>query len=126
MNTQENASPSTATAVPSSWDLLRPIVLDVFGPFIAYLLAHAFGARGAWAMFAAGVAAGLSTLINTIRRRGIDRVGLLVVLELAAAIVLKVFVHDERMMLIRPSIYTAIASVYLIISGLAGRPLTYA
>ena len=79
-----------------------------------------------WAMTAAGAAAGLSTTINTFRRRGIDRVGLLVVLELAAAITIMIFVSDERLLLIRPSIYTAIASVYLIISGIAGKPLSYA
>jgi hypothetical protein len=78
------------------------------------------------AMTAAGAAAGLSTVINTIKRRGLDRVGLLVVLELAAAITIMIFVHDERLMLIRPSVYTAIAAVYLIVSGIAGKPLTYA
>jgi len=125
MDAQENVSAST-TAVPSSWDLWRPILLDVLGPFITYAITHAFGAPMVWAMTAAGAAAGVSTAINTYRRRGIDRVGLLVVLELAAAITIMVFVHDERLMLIRPSIYTAIAAVYLIISGIVGRPLTYA
>jgi hypothetical protein len=125
MEAQKNADAS-ATALPSSWELLRPILIDIFGPFIAYAIAHAIGASMVWAMTAAGAAAGVSTAINTFRRRGLDRAGLLVVLELAAAVTILVFVHDEHLMLIRPSIYTAIASVYLIISGLFGKPLTYA
>ena len=126
MDAQENVSASTTAAVPSSWDLWRPLLIDVIGPFIAYAITHAFGASMVWAMTAAGAAAGVSTVVNTIRRRGIDRVGLLVVLELIAAITILVFVRDERLMLIRPSIFTAIAAAYLIISGIAGKPLTYA
>ncbi len=126
MDAPENMSASTTAAPPSSWDLWRPLLIDVFGPFIAYAITHAFGASMVWAMTAAGAAPGVSTAINTIKRRGLDRVGLLVLLELVAAITILVFVHDERLMLIRPSIYTAIASVYLIISGIAGKPLSYA
>jgi hypothetical protein len=125
MDAQENVNGATP-AVPSSWDLWRPILLDIFGPFIAYAITHAIGAPMVWAMTAAGAAAGLSTAINTFKRRGLDRVGLLVVLELTAAITIMVFVRDERLMLIRPSLYTAIASVYLIVSGIVGKPLTYA
>jgi hypothetical protein len=125
MSTQESANASAA-AVPSSWDVIRPILMDVVGPFIAYAISHAFGKTGVWAMTAAAVAAGLSTAINTFRRRGIDRIGLLVLLEIVAALAIMVFVRDPRLMLIRPSIYTAIAAVYLIISGIVGRPLTYA
>ncbi len=114
------------TTAPSSWELFRPILLDIFGPFIAYAIAHACGAPGVWAMTVAGLAAALGTLINTIKHRGIDRVGLLVILEIGASLAITLFVRDQRLMLVRPSVYTAIASVYLIFSAVVGRPLTFA
>jgi len=67
----------------------------------------------------------VSTAVNTIRRKGLDAVGMLVVLEILASILLMVFVRDPRLMLIRPSFYTAIAAAYLIYTAVVGRPLTF-
>lgn len=117
-----------STPVPSSstWSLWRPYVLDIVSPFAAYAVVHAFGATGIWAMTAAGAAAGISTVVNTIRKKGLDSVGALVLLEILASIAIMIFVRDPRLMLIRPSIYTAIAAVYLGASAFVGRPLTFA
>ncbi len=111
---------------PSRWALWRPYVLDIFGPFIAYLLVHALGANGVWALTVAGAVSALSTLINTIRKKGLDSVGTLVLLEIVASLCIMIFVHDPRLMLVRPSVYTAVASVYLLYSALFSQPLTYA
>jgi hypothetical protein len=118
--------PSSQATSASNWTLLRPYVLDIAGPFIGYFVAHTFGATGIWAMTAAGTIAALGTLINSVRRKGIDAVGLLVLAEIATAIVLTVYMRDSRLLLIRPSIYTAVASVFLIASAFSGRPLTFA
>ena len=112
--------------VPSRWELWRPYVFDIVGPFAAYFIVHAFGAGGIWALTIAGVVSAGSTVVNTIRKRGIDSVGMLVLLEIAASLAIVLFVHDQRFMLIRPSVYTAVASVYLIYSALFSQPLTYA
>jgi len=118
MNTKENP--------PSAWSLWRPYLLDIAAPFIAYALVHALGVRAFWALTAAGLAAGISTAVNTIRRKGIDAVGLLVIIEIAASLAVTIFVRDERLLLVRPSVYTAVAAVYLAISPWVGRPLTFA
>lgn len=110
----------------SNWTLLRPYVFDIAGPLAGYAIAHLFGAPGVWAMTAAGIMAALSALINSIRRKGFDTVGLLVLAELATAIAMMVFIRDSRLLLIRPSIYTAVAAVFMVASALSGRPLTYA
>lgn len=114
-------SPATA---PSNWTLIRPYVFDVAGPFIGYAVAHTLGATGFWAMSVAGLIAALGTAINSIRRKGIDAVGLLVLVEIAIMIVLTIY--HSGLTLIRPSIYTAVASGFLIVSAFAGRPLSYA
>lgn len=116
----------TSEHVPSRWELWRPYVFDIVGPFAAYFIVHAFGAGGVWALTLAGVVSAGSTLVNTIRNRGIDSVGMLVLLEILASIAIVLFVHDERLMLVRPSIYTGVASVYLMYSALFSEPLTYA
>ena len=67
----------------------------------------------------------LSTAINTVRRRGLDTVGMLVLLEILVSLVLLVLVQDERLILIRPSFYTLVAAVYLLYTAAAGRPLTF-
>lgn len=123
MNTSSSTTPNSP---PSTWALLRPYVFDVAGPFVGYAIVHALGAPGVWAMTAAGVVAGLSAAVNSFRRKGIDAVGLLVLTEILAGIAVMIFVRDARLLLIRPSIYTAVAAVFLIVSACSGRPLTYA
>lgn len=113
-------------APPSNWTLLRPYLFDVAGPFVAYLVALAFGAAGVWALTAAGLAAGLSTAVNSIRRKRLDALGILVILEIVASVAVLLLVRDPRLLLVRPSIYTGIAAVYLGASAFVGRPLTYA
>jgi hypothetical protein len=50
---------------------------------------------------------------------------MLVLLEIMVSLVLLVIVHDERLMLIRPSFYTLVAAVYLLYTAAAGKPLTF-
>lgn len=119
-------TPPASSPPPSTWALIRPYVFDIAGPFIGYAVVHALGATGFWAMTVAGGIAALSAAINSFRRRGLDAVGLLVFTEILAAIAIMVFVRDARLLLIRPSIYTAVAAVFLIASACSGRPLTYA
>jgi hypothetical protein len=110
----------------SNWRLVRPYVFDILGPVIAYAVAHAFGAPGFWAMTAAGVIAALSAAVNSIRKKGLDTVGLLVLTEIATGIAIMLFLRDSRLLLIRPSFYTGVAAIFLIASAYSGRPLTYA
>ena len=76
-------------------------------------------------MTAAGAIAATTAAINSARRKGIDAVGALVFAEIVAALAIMIFVRDERLLLIRPSIYTAVASIFLFASALSGKPLTY-
>ncbi len=110
---------------PSNRALLRPYLFDVVGPFVAYAVAHFFGAAGVWAMTAAGLVAASSTAINTIRRKRIDALGVLVIVEILASVSVMVLVRDPRLLLVRPSLYTGIAAVYLGFSAFVGRPLSY-
>jgi hypothetical protein len=105
--------------------LLIPYIADVVGPFVAYAIVHWAGAPAFWALTAGGLVAGTSTAINTVRRGGLDSVGVLVLLEILVSIALLVFIRDERLVLIRPSFYTLVAAVYLLYTAAAGKPLTF-
>jgi hypothetical protein len=114
---------STDAAGRTIW---LPYLVDVVGPFLAYVAVRAFGARAVWALAAAGLLSAISTVVNSVRRRALDGVGALVLLELIASVVLLVVVDDPRLLLVRPSFYTGIAAVYLLISAARGTPLSYA
>jgi hypothetical protein len=99
--------------------------VDVLAPFVAYAVMRAFGAGAMWALSIAGVLAGATTLVNSVRRRSLDALGTLVLLELLVSVVLFAVVHDARLLLIRPSFYTGVASFYLIGSSLSNTPVSY-
>src|SRR5689334_16002537 len=88
-----------------------PVALDLVVPTVGYYALHAAGVGDAWALTVAGSATGALTLVNTIRRRRLDALGLLIVAELAVAIVLTVAVHDPRLILIRPAFYLTAGGV---------------
>jgi hypothetical protein len=105
--------------------IFLPYFFDIVAPFLAYLVAQQFGARTILALTVGGLIAAASTAVNTIRRKGLDRIGMLVILEIVVSIVMLLVVHDARLLLIRPSFYTAVAAVYLIYTVFVGRPLSY-
>ena len=119
-------SPSAAKIDPApSRNPFLGYFLDLVAPFVAYFIVHKFGAPAFWALTAGGLVAGASTAVNSIRQRHVDAVGVLVLLEMAASIIFLLVLRDARLLLIRPSFYTAIASVYLAFSVFAGHPLSF-
>jgi hypothetical protein len=102
-----------------------PYVVDVVAPFAAYVAVRAFGIGATWALSIAGVLAGATTLVNSVRRRSLDALGALVLLELLVSLVLLAVVRDARLLLIRPSFYTGVASIYLIASSLSNTPVSF-
>jgi hypothetical protein len=102
-----------------------PYAVDIVAPLVAYLVVQALGAGAMWALSLAGILAGASTVVNSVRRRAVDAIGALVMLELLASIVLLAVAHDPRMLLVRPSFYTGLAAVYLLVSAFSATPLSY-
>jgi len=115
----KDTSPTTVQKV------FLPYFFDIVAPFLAYFVVHWFGARTIFALTAGGLIAATSTAVNTIRRKGLDRVGTLVILEIVVSIVMLIVLKDARLLLIRPSFYTAVAAVYLLYTAFVGRPLSY-
>ena len=49
----------------------------------------------------------------------------MVLLEFAASIVLLFYLNDPRLLLIRPSIYTGIAAIYLMVNAFSSQPVSF-
>jgi hypothetical protein len=102
-----------------------PVVLDLVVPTAGYFLLHALGVGDAWALTVAGSLTAVLTLVNSVRRRRLDAIGLLVLAELAVAVAMTVTLHDPRLILLRPAFYLAVGGVVAIVTCFTGRPLTY-
>lgn len=104
-------------------DILNAALLAV--ACSAVTMAAAF--RGKTDMLAIGLGTGLLVIIQGLRLartwRRLDGFALLVLIELAATILLTSISRDPRLVLLRPSFYTAIAGVYALTTVWTPRPL---
>jgi hypothetical protein len=101
-----------------------PMLLDIVIPIAGYYVLHALGVDDFWALTIAGAGTAGYTIVNTVRRGRLDRLGTLVVLEIALSVVLFAVTRDPRIVLLKPSFYTALAAGYLLYTCLSGRPFT--
>jgi hypothetical protein len=106
--------------------VLLGYAIDVVGPMAAFLVLNKLSVPPLWSLLFGSAIALASTTINTMRRRRMDRVGILVLIEIAISILLLFVWRDPRFLLAKPSFYTATAGVYLIATSFRGKPLTYA
>jgi hypothetical protein len=130
MTTTERPAAAPAPAAPSAGrQKLRafiPLAIDLVVPTVVYLLLAAVDVPTVWALTLAGVATGVVTLVGTIRRRRLDGVGILVLVEIATSAALLFLTDDPRLILLKPSIYTLIAAGYLYTTCFVGRPVSFA
>jgi hypothetical protein len=119
------AVPPTTVSAGARFRALAPILLDLIVPTIGYFVLHWFGLSDVWALTVAGSASGVAALVNTVRRRHVDVLGVLVAVELAVSVALAVITADARLVLVRPAFYLAVAAAVGLASVTFGRPLTY-
>ena len=105
--------------------IMIPILLDVIVPIGGYFLLHALGFSDFWALAIAGAGTGAVTIVNTVRRRRLDGIGALVVLEVALSVALLFVTRDPRILLLKPAFYTAVGGLFALGTCFAGRPLVY-
>ena len=127
--TPEPVTAMTPSAEPTKATNLSRVFLgyvaDAVLPMALYYVLHRLGASDVVAL-AAGVAIALiATIANTIRHKKLDRFGIIVLLEIALSIALLFLLKDRRLILAKPSFYSALAGLYMIATSLRGRPLTY-
>jgi hypothetical protein len=104
---------------------VMPLLLDLVIPAGGYFLLHAAGVSDFWALTVAGSVTALNAVLNTVRRRRLDALGLLVIAELGLTLVLMVATHDPRLVLVRPAFYLALAALWALATCFVGKPVTY-
>jgi hypothetical protein len=104
--------------------VLLGYAVDVFGPLFAWWVTRLLGVSMLWGLSVGLGIAFVSVAANTFRRRKMDAVGVLVLLEIIASIGLLFWLHSPRMLLIRASCFSAIAAFYLMGSAFTARPLS--
>lgn len=83
------------------------------------------GAPGVIAAATAGVIAAVPVAQASLGGEQVDGMGLFVLVELAAGVVVTLVSDDPRFVLARPAIYTAVAGIYALVSCRVGRPLMF-
>lgn len=102
-----------------------PTLLDIVIPVAGYYLLSACGVDDFWALTISGGATAINAVVATIRRGRLDALGTLVVLEIALSVALFFVTRDPRIVLLKPSFYTALAAVFLLYTCAVGRPFTF-
>lgn len=82
----------------------------------------ALGVADVVAAAAAAVVTAVPVLASIVDRRS-DGIGLLVLAEIAASVVITLVSDDPRFVLARPAVYTAVAGVFALVTCVRGRPL---
>lgn len=116
-----------APAAPSQESprtLLITLAVDIIGPIGGYFVLHALGFSDFWAIGLGGSLGVIFVVVNTARRRKLDAIGLLVLLELALTGVLAAVNQDARLLLVKPALYTVVLGLFFIGGAFIGRPFS--
>lgn len=100
-------------------------ILDIVAPMATYFVLNALGVSPVLGLVLGCAVALASTARNTIIHRKIDRVGLLVVLEVAVSVGLMFLIKDPRLLMAKPAVYMEIGGVYLLCTSFRGKPMNY-
>ena len=90
----------------------------------AFYALTAAGLSSFWSLTIGGALTGAVSVANTIRRRKLDGLGLLVIAEIGLGLVLIATARDPRLVLARSSLYVALAGIWVLGSAVIGRPVT--
>ena len=101
------------------------MLADILIPLGGYFVLRAAGLGEFWALTVPGIAVAVLALATTLGQRRLDKLGALVVLEVALSAILIFTTRDPRIVLLKPSFYTGLAGLYLLYTCLVGRPFFF-
>ncbi|MEV6846595.1 VC0807 family protein [Actinoplanes sp. NPDC051411] len=104
---------------------LLSAVLELILTFGGYYLLRAFGVSVFWSLTVPAIAVAAVTVAVTVRRRKVDLIGLLVLMELAATIVVSLVTRSPRIAAVREPIYILIGGVFCLVTLLGRVPFTH-
>ncbi|HEY1463609.1 MAG TPA: VC0807 family protein [Terriglobales bacterium] len=105
--------------------ILIGYLIDIFAPMAIYFLLRKFGLSPFVSLIVGSLIAIASTVVNTVRRKKLDAIGIVVILEIGVSIVWLFLAHNAKLLLIKPSLYSGVAAVYVMINAIVGKPLSF-
>lgn len=107
--------------------LLPTLAVDVGGTIaVYYLLLPHFAQASIWPILGASLVPIASNIVNFVRRRSIDIVGLIILFGMIASLIPAAFGGSQRLLLVRESFFTGLIGAGLLISTfLVRRPVFY-
>jgi hypothetical protein len=118
----EQTAPLKSVSLPR---IFLGYAADVVLPMALYYVLHRLGISDTVALGASIVIALVATIVNTIRRKKLDAIGILVIFEIALSIVLFLLLKDRRLILAKPSFYSGLVAIYLIVMAFGSKPMNY-
>ncbi|GAA2273947.1 MULTISPECIES: VC0807 family protein [Kitasatospora] len=103
---------------------LATVFLDLFVSIGGYFILRAAGVSVIWSLAIPGIVVGVLTVLSTIRRRKLDVVGVLVLVELAATLGLSFVTNDARIAACRQPLYVLIGGLFCLGTLFGRRPFT--
>src|SRR5580698_2039977 len=119
-----SASSDVPVQPPGGMIGVLPYLLDVVIPLVSYYALTAAGLSPFWSLVIGGALTGVTSIVNTIRRGKIDKLGALVIVELGLGIALTLTTRDPRLVLARGSLYVALAGIWILANVFTSRPVT--
>lgn len=107
--------------------LLPAFAVDIGGTMIVYyVLASRFPSTSIWPILGASLVPVASNVINLIRRRTVDIIGLIILLGMIASIIPTAFGGSQRLLLVREAFFTGFIGLVLLISPFVmKKPILY-
>jgi hypothetical protein len=105
--------------------VLRVLGLDIIGPLVAYRACRAAGLDEVWSLVIAGSLPGLGVLVDYLRWRTVDVVGVVVLSGIGISIVLAIVTDDPKVVLLESAAITAAFGIACLLSLSARRPLIF-
>lgn len=107
--------------------LLPTIAVDVGGTTIVYYaLARFYPSTSIWPVLGASLVPAVSNIVNLIRRRTVDIVGLLILLGMICGLIPAAFGGTQRMLLVRESFISGLLGLIMIVTTFVmRRPIGY-
>jgi hypothetical protein len=124
IETTMSANPENQAPPAGGFLRVLPYFLDVIVPLVSFYVLRAAGLSAFWSLVIGGALTAPISVINTIRRGKLDKLGVLVIAELVLGIVLDLTVRNARFTLARGSLFVALAGIWILASAFTSRPLT--
>ncbi|MGW4844504.1 VC0807 family protein [Nocardia brasiliensis] len=109
----------------SRFKALLPLFGNVIVSTVLYFVLRAIGFSEIWSLAIPGIVVAVTTTVGSIRRRSLDVIGALVLVELVVSLGLAFVTDDPRIAAIRPALYMLTTGGFFLFTCVVGKPVMY-